>query len=127
MFFFDERAGFIGHHLREIFSVLKNLCAVAPEIVAIGALPVKEMRVVVDAAAHVAEGVIETLTVGHYLGRVAQMPFANVRGGVAGGLEGLSKSHFLRSQSRATFGGAGVSGHTGTHGISAGQQAGTRR
>ena len=73
-----------------------------------------------------AEGVIEALTVGHGLGRVAQMPFANVRGGVAGGLEGFSKSHFVRSQSGAAFGGAGVSGHTGPHGISAGQKAGAR-
>src|SRR6056297_997340 len=45
----------VDHGVSEVLTLLPDLLTVAPEVVAIGAVPVKEMRVVVDASTHVTE------------------------------------------------------------------------
>ena len=40
---------------RKKSSVAKDLLAISPKVVSIGTIPVKEVRVIVDAPAHVAE------------------------------------------------------------------------
>src|SRR2546429_8233315 len=68
----EEPAALIDHDVAEVFALAPDLCAVVPEVVAIGPAPVIKVRVVVDAAAHVAEGRVETAGVGHGLGGVTE-------------------------------------------------------
>ena len=86
-----EPARLGDHQFGEELPVVVDLLAVAPEVVAIGSVPVEEVRIVVDAPAEKAEGIVEPLLVGgHALGE-PQVPLADVRGGVAGGLEHLGQ------------------------------------
>ena len=117
----DEFPGLGGHQFGEEISIFENLLAVAPEVVTVGTVPVKKVRVVVNAATHVAEGMIEALRVGHRLGRVAEVPFADVRGGIAGGLEGLGDGYLAGGHADTAFLAGHISGHPGAHGITAGQ------
>ena len=45
----------IDHEFGEVFAIAEDFFAVEVEVVTVGALPVEEVRVVVDTAAHVAE------------------------------------------------------------------------
>ena len=67
-----------NHGVAKKDTVFVNMFSIAPEVVSVGANPVKEMRVVIDAAAHVAETGIESLAVWHRCGSVAEVPFADV-------------------------------------------------
>ena len=117
--FFGECGGLVEHEVGEVAAVFKNLGAVALQVVDVGAAPVEKVRVVVDASAEVAETVIEALSVGTSRGGRAEMPLANLGGGIAGVLEQLGERHLRRPQTHA---GAGVVEQAGAAGIAAGQK-----
>ena len=75
---------FLDHQVAEEAAGALDLAAVAVEVVAVGSGPVEEMRIIVDAAAHVAERAVEALGQRHGVGRIAEVPLADVAGGVAG-------------------------------------------
>ena len=112
-----------SHQLGEKFSVLKNLFSVAPKVMSVRAVPVKEVRVVVDAAAHVAEGMVEALGIGHGLTRVAEVPFANVGGGVAGFFERLGEGHLRGGHAGTALAAGDIARHSGADRITPGKQA----
>src|SRR5438093_208788 len=94
----DEMNRLAQHQIREELPVLKDLSAVAVQIVHTRARPMEEMRKVINAPAHMPEGKIEALRRRHCVGGVAEMPFAHVRGGVTGCFEHLSHSDFAGRQ-----------------------------
>jgi len=98
----DEALALLEHQFPEVFAVAEDLTSVAPEVVPVGALPVEEMGVVVDAAAHVSEGIVVALAVGHGLGRIAEVPLADVARDVAGLLHHLGDRHLLGGHSGVT-------------------------
>ena len=74
----DEALALVHHHVPEVFPVPPNFLSLLPKIVPVGAVPIEEVRIVVDAPSHVAERIIEALAVGHGLGRITEVPFPNV-------------------------------------------------
>ena len=68
---FDELAGLVHHQVGEKFPICVDLLTIAIQVVAVRPLPVEEVRVVVDAATHVTEGMIKALCIRHVLWRVA--------------------------------------------------------
>ena len=83
--FLDVIFHFVGGELGEELAVAPDFGGVLPEVVVAGAGPVIVVRVVVDAATEVAEEVIEALRVWDSVGRIAEVPFADGGGVVAGG------------------------------------------
>ena len=69
--------GFANHQIREIFTRLKDLRAVPPQIMAIRPRPIKEVRVVIDTASAVPEKLIKPLGLWVGLRRLTQVPFAD--------------------------------------------------
>ena len=51
----DELLTFLDHHVEEKLTIPMDFGAIPPEVMTIGACPVKEVRVIVDATSHVAE------------------------------------------------------------------------
>ena len=74
----------VDHQVREKLAIGEHLLAVAMQVVAVRSLPVEEVRVVIDAAAHVPERGIKTLPVGHCFWCIDQMPFSDMPRGVSG-------------------------------------------
>ena len=75
---FDEFLAFLNHHVQKELTVTMNLCSVAPKIMTIWPYPIKKVRIIVDAATHVAERRIKALPVGHGVRGKAKVPFPNV-------------------------------------------------
>ncbi len=67
----DKLLAMIDDQIAEVFAFVMDLFGVVPKIVAIGTVPVEEMGVVVDAAAHVAEGAVKAVGGGNGVGGVA--------------------------------------------------------
>jgi len=112
--FVYERCALAHHEISEITAVFPNLDAVSPQIVQVRRDPVEEVGIVVDAPAHVAVGEVETLSVGHCLGSVPKMPFADVGRGISSVLEDFRHDYFLCRQSCLSLVGGHVSGHART-------------
>ena len=117
---FNEVTGFMYHQIGKKLPVLKDFFAIAVQVMAVWSLPVEEMRVVVNAPAHMPEGVVKSLRVGHVGGNVAEMPFADVCGFVALILEVFGNSHLLACHSGPALDGRGVAGNPGTQRIATG-------
>lgn len=120
----DDLEHFVDHEVAEVFAVVPDFLAVAPEVVSIGADPVEEVGVVIDAAAHVAEGRVEALAEGHGFGGVSEVPFADVMGGVSVGFEEFGDGELFGGHARFALGGGHVSGDAGASGEASGHEAG---
>ena len=123
----QERDALLDHQVAEEPAGRVDLAAVALEVVAVGTGPVVEVRIVVDAAAHVAERAVEALAQRHGVGRVAEVPLADVAGGVAGGLEHLGDRDLAAGHAGIALHGGGVERHPRADRIPAGEQPGPRR
>ena len=100
---FDEILALLHHQISKVLPVVEHFFSVTPQIVSIGSLPVKEVRVIVDATSHMPKGKIESLTIWHCLGRITKMPFADVSRGVARSFEHFCQSHFFCRHPGASF------------------------
>ena len=120
----DEALALVHHHVPEVFPVPPDLLALLPEVVPVGSDPVEKMGIVVDASAHMAEGIVEPLTVGHGLGGIAQVPLPNVPGGIAVGLHELGDGRFGGRHAGRSLGGGDVPRNPRPGGDATGQQAG---
>src|SRR5436305_12159101 len=85
--FGNERLGFFQHEIGKEMARESYPLIVLPEVVPTRTSPVEKMRVVVDAAAHESEGVIETLVERFVTYTGTEVPFADVSSGVTGGTE----------------------------------------
>src|SRR5687767_13683967 len=72
---FDKRARFTREQIRKKLAVVMNLFAVAVQVMHIWSRPIKEVRVIINAPAHMAERIVESLRIRHLRRRVSQMPF----------------------------------------------------
>ena len=86
----------LDHQIGKECTVFPYFLPIAPQVVSVRTLPVKEMGPIVDAPSHVTEGMVESLTVGHGCRRVSQVPFPYVTRRVAGGFEQLSHGRLMR-------------------------------
>lgn len=85
----NKRARVLDHEVGKEPAVRLDFLAVAPGVMSIGTILVKEVGPVIDAASHVAEGIAEPLARGHGVRRVAQVPLSDVRSSI-----GLPPSSF---------------------------------
>ena len=88
----------VHHHRGEIVPVFVNLSAVFPQVMAVRRHPIKEVRVVIDAALVVAKRVIKPLVVRAQRRMVTQVPLAHVRRAVAGLFEHFRHRHLIGRQ-----------------------------
>lgn len=100
---FHEGAGFFDHEIGGELTVHVDFFAVAVEVVLVGAGPVKEVGVIVDTSAHVTEGVVEALRVGHGFGGVAEVPFPDVCRGVSGFFHHFGDGDLFGGHTAGTF------------------------
>ena len=63
----DELLALIDHEIAEELAVVPDLLAVAPQIMRVGRHPIEEVRIIVDAPAHVPKGIIVAPLVLHHL------------------------------------------------------------
>ena len=76
-----------GDGANEVFHI------VAKQVVLVGATPIEEVRIVVDAADMMTKRIIKTLAVGNRRFMIAQMPFANVSRSITCLLKNLCHRH----------------------------------
>ena len=84
----------IAHQIAKILAVAVDLLSVEPQIVTIGARPVKEMRVIVDAALHMPKGKVKALSIRLCLRQMAEVPLADVRSAIVRFMEHVSNRNF---------------------------------
>ena len=124
--FSQEREALLDHQVAEEPAGRLDLAAVALEVVPVGTGPVVKMRIIVDAAAHVAERAVEALAQRHGVGRVAEMPFADVSRGVPGGFEHLGDRDLAAGHAGITLDRRCIQRHPRASRVSAGEQPGPR-
>ena len=118
----DELLGFAQGLLGEEPPLVVDLLSVAPEVVDIGAAPVIEMRVAVDAPAQESPEIVEAPVVGGIFGTGAQVPLADAGRPVAVGLHALGDGLLFGREARP----ARIAGQAGARGELPGHQAGAR-
>jgi len=122
----DEGLGFFQHQIGKIASGKTHAFVIFPQIMPAGSRPIKKMRVVIDAPAHVPERRIKPLRVWHEFRRIPQVPLARVPRRIAGGLEHLRHREFVIAD--ADFGlGSQRPKDANAHRIASSQQRRSRR
>ena len=97
--FINKFACLLHHEIWKELTIMKDLFTIAPKVMLVRSAPVEEVRIVVDAADEVPEGMIKTLGIRDGFLMVSKVPLANVCGGIAGLFHLFGDRNLLRRHS----------------------------